>query len=192
MPLHAPVWRELLEYVNHVRRHWVALAAGTVTALIGFGTEASGRGLQPWVWWLLSVVFLGIAQYRAYRDVRHELTQAEAEKRAAAARLERLQNDDLVEGETFTPTELVKPGGLQTITDRTFRKCTITGPSIIAFLGNGMIDGCTWEGAGQSSEAMLYLAHKESPMVWHRRIHALHVRKMRLPRHRRLRWAGDT
>jgi hypothetical protein len=72
--------RRLLEFTIAVVRHWGALVTGGV--LIGaLGTwQSTGHTVKPWVYWLVAIVALFVAFFRAWKDKAEQLDGASANK----------------------------------------------------------------------------------------------------------------
>lgn len=150
----ASLWNDITNYWAHVRRHYFNLVVGIVLALLAFASSITGLIVPAWVFWILAIAFLVVAQFRTYLDIRHELNEIRTSIEAQEARRKRLMEARVLTGETFSIWELLVPGQRPLIHNREFIDCTIKGPAIIApmrctfnhpMLGNGPIESVLYE-----------------------------------------------
>jgi hypothetical protein len=161
------MWRPLLSEINEYRRevfhHWIELAAGSLMVVLGFVASGTGFVIPPWVWWALALVFLAIAQFRAYRDILRRLKGVEAIQAEAAVRRDRLMHQRELTGEScfiWEVFELVE--GTKPVTNnRIFRDCHFDGPAIVAFMGKGRLDNSNWGVSDDPDTEFLYRMEAE-------------------------------
>jgi hypothetical protein len=157
---------QVVAYGRAVLRHWINVVAGGVMVVVGFIANAVGFVIPTFVWWALGLVFLTVAQFLAYRDVRRDLDALRTTDEQTTERSRRLREDREITGETFHVWELLgnHPAGKPLIEDRTFTDCVIRGPAVITLLSDCLSDHCTY-GQGQSIADCLYLVEANRTVV---------------------------
>ncbi len=146
---------ELLDYWQHARRHYFNLVTGLVLAVVAFVSNITGLIVPAWVFWILAIGFLVVAQFRTYRDIKRELDKLAGQVSGIEARRKRLLEDRVITNETFYIWELLKPGEKPIINNREFIDCAIKGPAIVSpqmsvsfektMLGSGPIDSMIYD-----------------------------------------------
>lgn len=141
-------------YVRSVWRHWLAVVGGVVMAAAGFVAAAASVTVPAWVFWALALIFLSLAQYRAYRDVQIRLAFFEQ----VAADALRLRTAYELTGEVVRVADLVEDPTRAVVSSKTFRECTLVGPAVMLWV-NTSARHCSWEG---DAEQVFYPRHEAS------------------------------
>jgi hypothetical protein len=151
-----------VDYVRGTVTHSKSILGGSVVLGAAGLTADLDHGLTvpPWVFWLLAVAGLCLAQYRAYRDIKVKHDATEEAGALAAERIRHFRQDPHITGETFTVHDLLTPGNRTLVEHRTFTDCTINGPALICFASNTGPEHCTWT---PPSDQWLYLLETSGP-----------------------------
>ena len=159
--MHTKTGAEIWHYIQQVRHHWVGLVAGAIVAVLGFVANGAGLTIPAWAFWALALIFLAVAQFRAFRDVRRELDVIQVRLRAEDERRKRLREAHELTGEEFYLWELLAPNGRPLVENRQFTDCRIKGPGIVTFVSSvELVNNDLGEGA---FESVLYLGVPNAP-----------------------------
>lgn len=145
-PLHGPI-----EYVRVVGHQWLLLMGGAVMATAGYVANATSVVVPGWVLWLIALLLVSCAQYRAYRELRARLFQYEALEAAAY----RVMAAHELTNETVRVADLITNDTHAVIHAKTFRECTLIGPAVMQWR-DCTARYCTWEG---DAEQVFYPRH---------------------------------
>ena len=149
------VLRDLLAWLDRIRHQVAILVTGAVVFAVTFalGQVPEDRYVPGWVWFALGFVTLSIAQFRVWRQARHEADAGQAAIDAGAARRERIATAPLLKGETFWVYELLGHDAeaqvsrqAQTVENRRFEDCVFVGPVIVMFRVHTALTACKWVG----------------------------------------------
>jgi hypothetical protein len=140
---------DMRDYWQHARRQYVNLILGALIGVLAFAASLTGLTLPAWVFWILAIAFLVVAQFRTYRDVRRDLDQLRRAVSEREARRLRLSGAGDLNDEDCFVWELLPslPGSKPLITQRTLTNCTLRGPAMVTFLGStSVVAGSMGEG----------------------------------------------
>jgi hypothetical protein len=146
------------ETLNHSK---TLLGSSAVLAALGLAANLdSGLKVPAWVFWLLAVAFLCVAQYRTYRDLRKKYDPLKEAEGARTERSRHLREDREITGETFGINELVTPKERPLVEHRVFTDCIIEGPGLVSPQMGIDFTNCTW-----TSPADTWIQELQTPGV---------------------------
>lgn len=147
---------EFGQYLRHLARHWLSLAAGVGVAALALILSAAGADGPQWLWVGIAAVFVFLASFLAYRDVARVA-------REKSERHERLRTSTTIEDEAVHPLDLIdRDATYPVVNGKTFRRCTIEGPAMIKLLHTPVI-GCEFN-FGQRSDGWFWVEEPGVPV----------------------------
>jgi hypothetical protein len=115
-------------YASAVWDHWATLVTGIVLAAVGLIAAAVSVTVPAWVFWALGLVFVVVAQFRAWVDVRRELDAVNEQLEAQRTMYKRADFTD----ERLHLTDLINPADpFGAVQGKTFIRCRIVGPAVM-------------------------------------------------------------
>jgi hypothetical protein len=143
-PTEPPIWTE---YGRHVWRYWWLVVVGGVGGVLSLVSLVASIVIPTWLGVVVLLVGLSVAQFLAFKEMRHHRNEARDALRKASAPL----RGTVFKGQTLRLADigrdLTDGNAKALINARHFEECKIVGPGFMMMLGRGegAITHCTWD-----------------------------------------------